>query len=201
MNLMPCKTLATFALILLKHSVNTKYSLLKVEEVERKDYSKTKVFHEPNYNGNNYLETSNKTNLGDFLMDGLQGLIHGPKKGHDITTCPELGTEKIKFQRMYNLEYNTQCWEDNQPVFSLSTRDGVKDLKIVTAKTDLTQLSLPADMKLRLDKLVIIVHGFMSSAEGWVGDMAASILQQDPAPNTAVITVDWSRGGVTYLCS
>ena len=53
-------------------------------------------------------------------------------------------------------------------------------------------------MQLRLDKLVIIVHGFMSSAEGWVGDMAASILQHDPAPNTAVITVDWSRGGVTY---
>ena len=197
MNLMPCKTLVTFALILLKHSVNTKYSLLKVEEVERKDYSKTKVFHEPNYNGNNYLESSNKTNLGDFLMDGLQGLIHGPKKGYDITTCPELGTEKIKFQRMYNLEYNTQCWEDNQPVFSLSTRDGVKDLKIVAAKTDLTQLRLPADMSLVLDKLVIIVHGFMSSAEGWVGDMAASILQHDPAPNTAVITLDWSRGGVT----
>ena len=198
MNLMPCKTLATFALILLKHSVNTKYSLLKVEEVERKDYSKTKVFHEPNYNGNNYLESSNKTNLGEFLMDGLQGLIHGPKKGHDITTCPELGTEKIKFQRMENLEYNTQCWEDNQPVFSLSTRDGVKDLKIVKAKTHLTKLSLPADISLRLDKLVFIVHGFLANAEGWVEDMAASILQHDPAPNIAVITVDWSRGGITY---
>ena len=197
MNLMPCKTLATFALILLKHSVNTKYFLLKVEQVEKKDYPTTKVFHEPNYNGNNYLESSNKTNLGDFLMDGLQGLIHGPKKGQDITTCPELGTEKITFERMLNLEYNTQCWEDNQPVFSLSTRDGVKDLKIVSAKAHLTKLHLPPDMSLVLDKLVIIVHGFMSSAGDWAGDMAASILQHDPAPNTAVITLDWSRGGVT----
>ena len=197
MNLMPCKTLATFALILLKHSVNTKYFLLKVEQVERKDYPTTKVFHEPNYNGNNYLESSNKTNLGEFLMAGLQGLIHGPKKGQDITTCPELGTEKIQFERMVNLEYNTQCWEDNQPVFSLSTRDGVKDLKIVSAKTHLTKLSIPADMSLVLDKLVIIVHGFISSAGGWAGDMAASILKHDPAPNTGVITLDWSRGGVT----
>ena len=86
---MPCKTLVTFALILLKHSVNTKYSLLKVEEVERKDYSKTKVFHEPNYNGNNYLESSNKTNLGEFLMDGLQGQTLG--SGTKLMTIDVIG--------------------------------------------------------------------------------------------------------------
>ena len=69
MNLMPCKTLATFALILLKHSVNTKYSLLKVEDVERKDYPTTKVFHEPNYNGNKYLESSITRNILTYFIN------------------------------------------------------------------------------------------------------------------------------------
>ena len=144
---MPCKSLLTILLILLKLSVNAKYHLVEVEEDEIEDSRRTSVFNHKN-NRNNYLGSSNNTNvnssdyfdIGDFLGDGLKGIILGPRKGQDITTCPELGTEKIKFERMVNLEYNTQCWEDNQPVFSLSTRDGVQDLKIVEAKTHLTRV-------------------------------------------------------------
>ena len=56
--------------------------------------------------------------------------------------------------------------------------------------------SLMRNCPYKIEKLVIVIHGFTANANvgNWPYNMAKKVLENDDTPNIAALTVDWSEG-------
>ena len=142
-----------------------------------------------NYEGMSYThniakrQTSSTDDL--TLVEMLAGYV----------LCPEL-LGWPKFKPLDKNNYNTQCWDGVQPSYRLFTKSGTvtDDFMIADSKAHLA--SLMRNCPYKIEKLVIVIHGFTANANvgNWPYNMAKKVLENDDTPNIAALTVDWSEG-------
>ena len=106
--------------------------------------------------------------------------------------CPEL--DGVIFRPFQEMTPNTQCWDDNEPVFRLF--HGSDSFIIANDKEHLKTIVQPHFLIAKIPKLVVLIHGYRANADSWPKDMA-KILTDLGNQDLYVLTVDWEEGAET----
>ena len=155
-------------------------------------------------NANLEIDTSNIFTLIK-RQKSLIRLFHGSKLNFQKVTCPELNNTTFTSEKPFDVLGIPRCKEESRPVMKLyfpeqksgSNRETKCELDpFYLPNTKTTKCFKKLKERNDINKVVVIVHGFLNSfKDQWMHDMKQEIQSEDRKnASVAVIIVGWGDG-------